>query len=62
MWSANEYKLAREINPHLLNKDGREQQIKDRLRYNFECARKDFLFALKKTECLKKKGFRCWFW
>ncbi len=47
--------FAREINTSSFDQRWKENnRIKDRLRYNFECARKDFLFALKKTGMSKK--------
>jgi ubiquinone/menaquinone biosynthesis C-methylase UbiE len=47
--------FAREINTSSFESRWRENnRIKDRLRYNSECARKNFLFALKKTKMSNK--------
>lgn len=43
--------FAREINTSSFeNRWQANNRIKDRLRYNFECARKNFLFAMKKSD------------
>ena len=50
-----EKNFAREINTSSFEQRWKENnRLKDRLRYNFECAKKDFLFAMKETKMSKK--------